>query len=109
MRHVYRRAAAGVEALYSWVGVLNKLQRFRKRKTNMNKIRLVTFKGCQSTVDLRTQLENLIDKESLDAKVEMVFVPAAGRAMEMGLFGSPTILINGVEVQPERRGPAGFY
>jgi hypothetical protein len=75
----------------------------------MNNIRLITFKGCQSTVDLRSQLENLIERESLDATIEMVFVQSPGRAMEMGLFGSPTILINGIEVQPERRGPAGFF
>ena len=75
----------------------------------MNEIRLITFKGCQSTVDLRSNLEALIDRENLDAKVEMVFVPSPGRAMEMGLFGSPTILINGIGVQLERRGPAGFY
>ena len=75
----------------------------------MNEIQLITFKGCQSTDDLRGQLERLIDRESLDAKIEMVFVPSPGRAVEMGLFGSPTILINGIGLQSERQGPTGFY
>ena len=75
----------------------------------MKKAQLVTFKGCQSTVDFRSELENLIDTENLDVEVEMVLVPSIGRAEEMGLFGSPTILIDGVEIQQERIGPAGFY
>ena len=75
----------------------------------MKKIQLVTFKGCQSTVDFRNQLEKLIDMENLDAEVELVLVPSTGRAKDMGLFGSPTIILDGVEYQRERRGPSGFY
>ncbi|MGR3221415.1 MAG: hypothetical protein ACUZ8H_16585 [Candidatus Anammoxibacter sp.] len=75
----------------------------------MKKIELITFKGCQSTVDLHSEIEDMIDSENLDAEAEMVLVPSPGKAEEMGLYGSPTILIDGVEVQQERRGPAGMY
>jgi len=75
----------------------------------MHNIQLHTFKGCQSTVDFRDRLEDLINREELDLEIEMVMVPSPENAEEMGLFGSPTILINGVEFQSERRGPAGFY
>ncbi len=37
----------------------------------MSKVQLVTFKGCQSTIDFRTQLEGLIETEKLDVEVEM--------------------------------------
>ncbi len=75
----------------------------------MRKVQLITFKGCQSTVDFRSQLGNLIDTENLDVEVEMIFVPLPKKAEEMGMFGSPTLFIDGLEVQQERRGPAGCY
>ncbi|MGR3178472.1 MAG: hypothetical protein ACUZ8E_10490 [Candidatus Anammoxibacter sp.] len=75
----------------------------------MRKIELVTFKGYQSTVDCHAEIEEMIDSENLDAEAEMVVVPSPEKAEEMGLYGSPTILIDGVEIQQERRGPAGMY
>jgi hypothetical protein len=75
----------------------------------MRKIQLITFKGCQSTIDFRNQLEDLIDKENLNVEIEMVIVPSTGKAKELGLLGSPTIMLDGVEYQQERHGPPGFY
>lgn len=75
----------------------------------MPTIALTTFKGCQPTVDFRHELEDLIDEERLEIHVEIVIVPGPESAQEMGLYGSPTILLDGLEFQEERRGPAGFY
>ena len=75
----------------------------------MPTIELTTFKGCQPTVDLRHELEDLIDEEGLDIELDLVIVPVPESAQEMGLYGSPTILLDGLEFQVERRGPAGFY
>ncbi len=75
----------------------------------MPSIQLTTFKGCQPTIDFRKELEELIDDGGLDVDFDVVMVPAPESAQEMGLYGSPTILLDGVEVQAERRGPAGFY
>ncbi len=75
----------------------------------MPTIQLKTFKGCQPTIEFRNELEELIDNGGLDVTIDVVIVPAPESAQEMGLYGSPTILLDGVEVQEERRGPAGFY
>lgn len=75
----------------------------------MKKIKVITFKGCQPAIDFRNQFEDMIDSENLDAEIEMTFVPAPEKAKEMGLFGSPTILIDGVDVQQKHRGPTDFY
>ncbi len=75
----------------------------------MKSIQLITFKGCKSTIDLRNHIETLVGKEIEDVKVEMVFISSAEAASEMGLYGSPTIIIDGLEYQQERRGPVGFY
>ncbi len=57
----------------------------------MSKVQLVTIKGCQSNINLRPELENLIETEKLDLEIEMILVPSPARATQMGLFGSPTI------------------
>ena len=75
----------------------------------MHTVSIVTFKGCQSTIDFRDLVESLIDKGTIEARVSMTVTPSADRAAELGLYGSPTILLDGREYQRDRRKPAGFY
>jgi hypothetical protein len=75
----------------------------------MNTIQLITFKGCQSTIDFRNKLENVKPVKGKIFKVGMTVVFSQAKARKEGLYGSPTILIDGIEYQKERRGPPGFY
>lgn len=75
----------------------------------MKHIKLITFRGCQSTVDFCDALENSNADDGLDITVKMVQVPSPQDAAEYGLYGSPTILVDDEEYQESRRGPAGFY
>jgi hypothetical protein len=75
----------------------------------MNTIQLITFKGCQSTIDFRNKLENMRTIKGKKVSVEMKVVLSQTKARKEGLYGSPTILIDGIEYQKERRGPPGFY
>jgi hypothetical protein len=75
----------------------------------MSTIQLITFKGCQSTIDFRNKLDIVKLPKRKKLTVEMTIVHSQTRAREMGLYGSPTILIDGLEYQKERRGPPGFY
>ena len=75
----------------------------------MKHIKLITFRGCQSTVDFHDALEDAIRDDGLDITVELTQVPSPEVAEEYGLYGSPTILVDGQEYQKARRGPAGFY
>lgn len=75
----------------------------------MNTIQLITFKGCQSTIDFRNKLENGRSIKEKKLRVEMKIVLSETKASKEGLYGSPTILIDGIEYQKERRGPPGFY
>jgi 2-hydroxychromene-2-carboxylate isomerase len=73
------------------------------------RIEIITFKGCESGLDLRDQVEDLVDTQNLEAEVKLTITASRDKAKETGLFGSPTLLIDGQEYQMERRGPAGFY
>ncbi len=75
----------------------------------MKTVELITFKGCQPTIDFRTGLEELLAKEGLEIDLKMTMVPSPAQAEQMGLAGSPTIVIEGKELQREEKGPFGFY
>ncbi len=75
----------------------------------MRKIELITFKGCQTAIDLNRFLIDLIEAENLDAEVETIVVPSSEKAEEMGLYGSPTILVDGEEYQKQPFAQSGFY
>ena len=75
----------------------------------MHTITLITFKGCQSTIDFRDRIESLIDRGLIDAALDLIIVRSPSDALQRGLHGSPTVLIDGTEYQAERRGAPGFY
>lgn len=75
----------------------------------MKKIELVTFKGCQTAIDLGRQMTELIQAENLDAEIVTIVVSSPEKAEEMGLHGSPTILVDGEEYQKQPFAQAGFY
>ena len=75
----------------------------------MNKIQLLTFQGCQTTVDLVQQLSQLLQKKTIDFEMEVITVTTPEKAEEIGLYGSPTLIINGEEYQKQPLAKAGFY
>lgn len=75
----------------------------------MKKIEILTFKGCQTAIDFVQELTDLIQKENLDAEVETVVVPSLEQAKIIGLYGSPTILVDGEEYQKQPFSHPGFY
>jgi hypothetical protein len=75
----------------------------------MKEITVVTFKGCQSAMDFKDELDGRIEETGLDAQVTFSFVPTPSRAEEMGLYGSPTILIEGEVYAKNDQTVPGFY
>ncbi|MBU0946945.1 MAG: hypothetical protein KJ804_00510 [Proteobacteria bacterium] len=75
----------------------------------MKKIELLTFKGCQTAIELSRHMANLIAAENIDAEITTIIVPSLEKAIEMGLYGSPTILIDGKEYQKQAVSHPGFY
>lgn len=73
----------------------------------MNTIQITTFEGCDSAGKLIADLEKLQKNELFSLKVTVV--PSSEQAAELGLYGSPTIYINGVEYQKDSNGNPGFY
>ena len=54
---------------------------------------------CASEVPLRSNMNEALDLEGVEAEVRVYLVDDE-KAAEMGLKGSPSVFINGVELQP---------
>jgi hypothetical protein len=73
------------------------------------KISIVTFKGCQTSMSLKEKLLTTLADKDINVEVELKIVPSEIFAEDFGLFGSPTILLDGNEYQKNLRGKPGFY
>lgn len=73
----------------------------------MGNITIKIFSGCPFGEELAAELKKHQEKESFYLEVKKI--PTADLAEDQGLFGSPTLLVNGKEYQQERRGTPGFY
>ncbi len=67
------------------------------------KIQVLYFQGCPNhmpTVDLARQV---VAEIGLDAEIEEVEVASGDDTAQLGFLGSPTVLVNGVDIEPGAR------
>ena len=74
-------------------------------KMKQHKIDCYLSQGCQSEEALKTNIALAIQQEGIRANVNFHRINA-DEALSLGLSGSPSIFINGKELQP--LGAAGF-
>ena len=56
--------------------------------------------ACNFWEHLRSELQELIKEQNLDAKVEELLIETDEQAAEHRFFGSPQLLINGKDIDP---------
>jgi len=76
----------------------------RDRKTRLT-IDCYLSQGCQSEEALKENIALALEKEGLQAEVNFFRINDA-EALSRGLSGSPSVFINGKEIQPS--GTVGF-
>ncbi|MBS1860553.1 MAG: hypothetical protein JSS68_02465 [Actinobacteria bacterium] len=72
------------------------------------RIELLYFEGCPSHEEALSRLRDLIAKEGLDAEVELRRIESAGEAARERFLGSPTIRVDGADVDPGAAGRECF-
>ncbi len=70
----------------------------------MTKIEFLYFEGCPSYKKALDYLKEIIDEEKIDAKIELVLVESPEDAQEVGFQGSPSIKINGEDMEGKQNG-----
>ena len=63
-------------------------------------VELLYWEGCPSHDEARELLEEVLRERGLDAEVEIRHVATREEAVELGFPGSPTIRIDGRDIDP---------
>jgi hypothetical protein len=72
------------------------------------KIEVLYFKGCPHHHPAVALIRQALSVEGIEIPVEEVEVTDAATAHELGFLGSPSIRIDGLDVEPEARGLQTF-
>lgn len=70
----------------------------------MTKIECLYFEGCPSYKQALDYLKEIIDEEKLDAYIELVLVESPEDAQKVGFQGSPSIIIDGIDLEDKNDG-----
>ena len=70
------------------------------------RIQLITFAGCPNAAAARAAIECALAESGLSARIEEIDTSAPDAPASLGEWGSPTVLVNGVDVGGET-GPPG--
>jgi hypothetical protein len=62
---------------------------------------LLYYEDCPHYGEAAKALKEVLDEGGIEARLNMVKVAKGGEAEAFGFIGSPTILINGRDVEPE--------
>jgi hypothetical protein len=69
----------------------------------MNEIKLLYFDGCPSWKSALGILKKVIETEKIQASVTLVKIETPEQAQKERFLGSPSFIVNGVDLWPEER------
>ncbi|MFT5241557.1 MAG: hypothetical protein ACI9X0_002540 [Kiritimatiellia bacterium] len=72
-------------------------------------IRFLYFAGCPGVEPTLERLRAVMADEGVACPIEMVDIPDKAAMNREGFIGSPSIQINGRDIEPERRSDAPCY
>jgi len=67
------------------------------------RIRLLLFKGCPSGPKAEEVLRQVLAEEKISESIEIIEVSDIATAVREHFLGSPTIQINGLDIEPSRQ------
>ena len=70
----------------------------------LNKIEFFYFEGCPSYKKTLDYLKEIIDEEILDSNLKLVLVASPEDAQKLGFQGSPSIKVNGTDLENKNDG-----
>lgn len=68
------------------------------------RVEILTFKGCPNATTARDRVREALEAEHFsDARVDEIDVPNADAARTIHFLGSPTVRVNGEDVEPSAK------
>jgi len=72
------------------------------------KVSVLYLNECQNAPLAFDLVKQVVREQGVDARVTQVEVKNMDDAQELRFFGSPTIQVNGVDIDPSARSQTGF-
>ena len=72
-------------------------------KTETIEIRILSTEGCANTPPTVSRIEEIAKELAVAIHIENVLITTEEEASRNRFFGSPTVQINGVDLDPEKR------
>src|SRR5215468_991958 len=72
------------------------------------KIEVLYFDGCPNHKPASERVQQLLREEGVSAEVLEVIVSDASIAQKVGFLGSPSVRVNGLDVEPEARAQRAY-
>lgn len=73
------------------------------RQTDTIEIRILSTEGCANTPPTISRIEETAKELGVPIHIENVLITTEEEASRNRFFGSPTVQINGVDLDPEKR------
>ena len=67
------------------------------------KVEILVASGCASRQQTEELVAKLLAQTSIRARVETIVVESAEQSIETRFLGSPSVRVNGIDVEPEAR------
>ncbi len=67
------------------------------------KVEILVAPGCASRQQTEELVANLLGQAAINASVETVVISNAEQAAAVRFLGSPSVRVNGIDVEPEAR------
>jgi len=73
-------------------------------------VEILYFQGCPNYQETRALVERIADELRVDPKIDLVEVPDADAALRLRFLGSPSVRVNGRDIEPgaDDRSDASF-
>lgn len=73
------------------------------------KVEILYFEGCPNHVPALEMVRRVLDRENIQAEVRLIEVPDEKAAETVRFLGSPSLRVEGVDIEPGREDDPPFY
>jgi hypothetical protein len=73
------------------------------------KVEILYFEGCPNHISAMERVQRVLTRERIEARIVSLDVPDVETAKKLRFLGSPSIRVNGVDIEPGRRDDPPFF
>jgi hypothetical protein len=73
------------------------------------KVSILYFEGCPNHVPAMEMVQQVLTRERIEAQIVPLDVPDVETAKKLRFLGSPSIRVNGVDIEPSRQDDPPFF